>query len=327
MSKIRYLYNEDTCAYEPIHTPVKTTIFRFLSYFLTASLLATGALFWVFDSHTTPKEDMLISFREKLDIQWDILQYEVKFINDALAHLYLNDHDLREILELDDLPDEIRMAGIGGDNQLANLRSLNLKFEKQIISVYQKIAKLKAQLTIEGLSLDTIAKYAEARDRYWAHIPAIQPVNHKDLRRFSPVYGMRMNPVLGKWMPHKGLDFMGDRGIPIYATGEGKVVLAQMTYGGFGNLVVIDHGYGYKSRYAHLNRMQPFNVKKGDHIKRGQIIGYMGSTGRSVGLHLHYEVLKDNIQVNPIGFFQLEFEQESYQKLLLLAKANTAPLD
>jgi len=327
MAKTQYLYNKETCAYEPIRTPVKKVIFRFLMYFLSAILLATGGLFWVFERNTTPKEDMFISAREKLDIQWDILQHEVKFINDALAHLYLNDQDLREILELPDLPDEIRMAGIGGDNQLSNLRNLNLKFEDQIIKVYQKIAKLKAQLTIEGLSLDTIAKYADARDRYWAHIPAIQPVNHKDLRRFSPVYGMRMNPVLGKWMPHKGLDFMGERGIPIYATGGGKVVLAQMTYGGFGNLVVIDHGYGYKSRYAHLNRMLPFNVKKGDQIKRGQIIGYMGSTGRSAGLHLHYEVLKDNIQVNPIGFFQLEFEQESYQKLLILAKANTAPLD
>ncbi len=327
MTKTRYLYNTETCAYEPIRTPRRTILIKTLAYLIVAIMVASATLYWIYDSNPTPKEDMLISSREKLDIQWDILQHEIRFINDAIAHIQLDDHELREILELNDLPPEIRSAGIGGDNQLANLRNLNLKFEKQIIDVYQKIAKLKAQLTIEGLSLDTIAKYADARDAYWAHIPAIQPIYHKDLRRFSPVYGMRLNPVLGKWMPHKGLDFMGDRGIPVYATGDGVVKLAQMTYGGFGNLVVIDHGYGYKSRYAHLNRLQPFNVKKGDKIKRGQVIGYMGSTGRSAGLHLHYEVLKDNVQVNPIGFFQLEFEQESYQKLLLLAKENTAPLD
>jgi murein DD-endopeptidase MepM/ murein hydrolase activator NlpD len=284
-------------------------------------------LFAYYKYYPTPKEDLYVSDREVLDIQWDILQQEVKFIDKAIADLQLNDHELREILELKDLPDEIRAAGIGGDNQITSLMNQNLKFEEQIVDAYQKISKLKAQLNIQGLSLDTIAKYADARDHYWAHIPAIQPVDHKDLRRFSPVYGMRLNPVLGKWMPHKGLDFMGERGIPIYATGDGVVKLAQMTYGGFGNLIVIDHGYGYKTRYAHLSRVQPFNVKKGDVVKRGQVIGYMGSTGRSAGIHLHYEVLKDNVQVNPIGFFQLELETESYRKLLLLAKENVAPMD
>jgi len=296
-------------------------------YLFVATLVASSGLYAFYNYNATPKEEILVTNRQKLDIQWDILKQEITFINLAIDDIQLDDHELREILELNDLPAEIREAGIGGDNQLNSLRDQNLKFEKQIVDYYQKITKLKAQLNVEGLSLDTIAKYAASRDRFWAHIPAIQPVDHKDLRRFSPVYGMRMNPVLGKWMPHNGLDFMGKRGIPIYATGDGTVKLAQMTYGGFGNLVVIDHGYGYKSLYAHLNRIQPFNVKKGDIIKRGQVIGYMGSTGRSAGVHLHYEVHKDNAHVNPIGFFQLELEQESYKKLLILAKANTAPLD
>ena len=292
-----------------------------------AAVFEVSVLFGYYKYSETPKEEMLITTREKLNIQWDIMMHEIGFINRAITDLQLDDHELREILELNDLPPEIRAAGIGGDNQLNSIRNQNLKFEEQIVDAYQKITKLKAQLSIQGLSLDTIAKYAAERDNFWAHFPAIQPVDHKDLRRFSPVYGMRMNPVLGKWMPHRGLDFMGARGIPIYATGDGTITMAQMTYGGFGNLVIIDHGYGYKSLYAHLNRMQPFNVKKGEKIKRGQVIGYMGSTGRSAGLHLHYEVHKDNVHVNPIGFFQLELELESYRKLLLLAKENTAPLD
>jgi murein DD-endopeptidase MepM/ murein hydrolase activator NlpD len=327
MTKTKYYYNEETCSYEPVEIPLKSKVFRALVYLSLATIIGAAGLYSYFSYNPTPKEDLLVSNREKLNLQWDILKHEIEFINLAITDLHIDDHELREILELKDLPREIREAGIGGDNQINSIRNQNLKFEKQIIDAYQKISKLKAQLTIEGLSLDTIAKYADARDKYWAHIPAIQPVDHKDLRRFSPVYGMRMNPVLGKWMPHRGLDFMGARGIPIYATGDGVVTLAQMTYGGFGNLVIIDHGYGYKTRYAHLNRIQPFNVKKGDHVKRGQVIGYMGSSGRSAGLHLHYEVLKDNAHVNPIGFFQLELEEESYQKLLMLAKENVAPLD
>jgi len=327
MTKIKYYYNKETCSYDIIETSLFSKVLRVSLYLFIAGIVASSGLYAFYNYNATPKEEMLVANRQKLNIQWDILKQEIGFINEAIADIHLDDHELREILELNDLPAEIREAGIGGDNQLNNFREQNLIYEKQIISAYQKITKLKAQLNVEGLSLDTIAKYADARDRYWAHIPAIQPVDHKDLRRFSPVYGMRMNPVLGKWMPHNGLDFMGARGIPIYATGDGTIKLAQMTYGGFGNLVIIDHGYGYKSLYAHLNRTQPFNVKKGEKVKRGQVIGYMGSTGRSAGVHLHYEVHKDNAHVNPIGFFQLELEQESYRKLLLLAKENTAPLD
>ena len=327
MTKIKYYYNEETCSYEITKTSPLVKVLRVSLYLFIATVIALSGLLGYYYNNDTPKAEIMVSNRQKLDIQWDILKHEIIFVHEALVDLELDDHELREILELKDLPEEIREAGIGGDNQLSRIRNQNLKFEKLIIDTYQKITKLKAQLNIQGLSLDTIAKYATARDHYWAHIPAIQPVDHKDLRRFSPVYGMRMNPVLGKWMPHNGLDFMGDRGIPIYATGGGTVTLAQMTYGGFGNLLVIDHGYGYKSYYAHLNRIQPFNVKKGETVKRGQIIGYMGSTGRSAGVHLHYEVHKDNVHVNPIGFFQLELEQESYRKLLLLAKENTAPLD
>ncbi len=327
MTKIKYYYNKESCSYEIVKISPLRKLFRVFLFLIISSTIAVGTLFGYYNYNATPKEELLVNNREKLNIQWDILKYEISFINEAIADLQLNDRELREILELNDLPAEIRGAGIGGNNRITGLRNQNLKFEKQIVDAYQKIAKLKAQLSIVGLSLDTIAKYAAARDDFWSHIPAIQPVDHKDLRRFSPVYGMRMNPVLGKWMPHRGLDFMGARGIPIYATGDGTITLAQMTYGGFGNLVVIDHGYGYKSLYAHLNNVQPFNVKKGDKVKRGQVIGYMGSTGRSAGLHLHYEVHKDNVHVNPIGFFQLELEQESYRKLLMLAKANTAPLD
>ncbi len=327
MTKTKFVYNEATCAYEPVIPDTKSRIFKALAYLLGATLVAAGMLFGYYRYNPTPKEELLKSERARLDMHWQLLQHEVKLINHTLAELARDDHELREILELKDLPEEIRTAGIGGDQLLNDLQQQNLKFEELIVDTYKKIDKVKAQLTIQGLSLDTLAKYARERDRYWAHIPAIQPVDHEDLRRFSPIYGMRFNPVLKKWMPHKGLDFMGRPGVPIYATGDGVVVLARMTSGGFGNLVEIDHGYGYRTRYAHLNKTKPFNVKVGDRVKRGQVIGYMGTTGRSAGVHLHYEVLKDGVQVNPMGYFQLDLDTESYHKLLKLAKENTQPLD
>ena len=120
---------------------------------------------------------------------------------------------------------------------------------------------------------------------------------------------------------------MAQRGTPIYATADGVVIMARMTYGGFGNQVMLDHGYGFKTRYAHLNKEKPFTVKVGDRVKRGQLIGYMGNTGRSKGPHLHYEVIEKGRQVNPIGFFQRELESDSYARLLTLAKENHEPMD
>ena len=144
-------------------------------------------------------------------------------------------------------------------------------------------------------------------------MPAVQPVENKNLRRLSTVYGMRLNPVLKRWMPHRGLDFMGEVGVPVFSTGDGTIELSQMTFGGFGNLVVINHGNGYKTRYAHLDA---FTIKRGDKVKRGETIGFMGNSGRSAGTHLHYEVLKNGVQVNPIGFFERELDSKDLATLL-----------
>ena len=179
-------------------------------------------------------------------------------------------------------------------------------------------------MQIQDASFDTLMLYALKRDEFWASIPAIQPVENKNLRRISTVFGMRLNPVLNRWMPHEGFDFMGTTGVPIIATGDGTVVLSQMTFGGYGNQIIIDHGFGYKTRYAHLNT---FNRKRGNKVKRGEIIGYMGNTGRSAGVHLHYEILKNGVRVNPIGFFERELDESDLARLLENAKSNTIVLD
>lgn len=327
MNQTEYHYNEETCRYEVIIPSKRKRFFSAFFYLLGAVIVASISLLAVFKYYPTPKEVSLDAERHLLDQKWAYLSVEEKNVKDALLAMQVDDEELRQILELDSLPEDIRKAGIGGSEALDIETSHNLIFKDQVVEQYKRIAKLKAQLSIQDLSFDTLSKYAEARDWTWSHIPAIQPVSHKDLDHLSTVFGMRMNPVLHRMMPHKGFDFMANKGTPVYATADGKVILARMTFGGFGNQIMIDHGNGYKTRYAHLQRGHAFAVKQGDVVKRGQLIGYMGSTGRSAGTHLHYEVLKNGKQVNPIGYFQVELNPEAYDKMLELAKKNVSPMD
>lgn len=296
-------------------------------YIIGASIVAAIGVLVTFHNFPTPKETAYKVERQLLDQKWAYLDIEEKNILNVLATMQVDDEELREILELDSLSLEVRRAGIGGSQYLDETTINNLIFKEQVIKQYKNIAKLKAQLSIQALSFDTLAKYANDRNWNWSHIPAIQPISHKDLHHLSTVYGMRLNPKLHRWMPHRGFDFMAKKGTPIYATADGKVSLARMTMGGFGNQIMIDHQNSYKTRYAHLQRGNAFAVKEGDFVKRGQLIGYMGNTGRSVGNHLHYEVLKNGKQVNPIGYFQIELNPEAYEKMLSLAKENEAPMD
>ena len=329
MSLTKYRYNPDSCKYEAIEPTLGRKILRVTSYIFGASLVATIAVLSIFSHYPTPNEIAYNTERNLIDQQWEYLDIEEKNILQVLSSMQVDDEELREILELDSLSLEIRSAGIGGSEILNNETINSLIFKNQVIDQYKKIAKLKAQLSIQELSFDTLTKYAEERNWNWSHIPAIQPVSHKDLKRLSTVYGMRLNPVLKRYMPHRGFDFMpvNGKGTAIYATADGKVSMARMTMGGFGNQIMIDHQNGYKTRYAHLQRGNAFAVKEGEVVKRGQLIGYMGNTGRSAGTHLHYEVLYNGKQVNPIGFFQVELNPEAYEKMLTLAKENEAPMD
>ncbi len=327
MSLTKYQYNEDSCTYEPIELSFAQKTKRALLYFLGTVIVATIGVLAVFKYFPTPKEIAHNAERHLLDEQWAYLSIEESNIKMALQVMQVDDEELREILELDSLSLQIRNAGIGGSEILSNEEIKKLIFKIQVVEQYKKIAKLKAQLSIQALSFDTLTKYAEGRNWNWSHIPAIQPVSHKELHRLSTVYGMRLNPVLKRYMQHRGFDFMADRGDSIYATADGKIEMARMTLGGFGNQIMINHGNGYKTRYAHLQRGNAFAVKEGDMVKRGQLIGFMGSTGRSAGPHLHYEVIKNGKQVNPIGYFQVELNPEAYDKMLLLAKENAAPMD
>ncbi len=324
MGKPRYYYNPDTCNYEQIF-PSGRQIARNILLFLIAALILAGSGIKIYENYyPTLKESELSSQNTNLEMQWFVLNQEVEHFNNLVEKFWIHDEEIRKILELDSLSTQIRNAGIGGSYTYNELLVKRLQYEKQIKSAYDKIAKVQAKMLVQDASFDTLMLYALKRDEFWAAMPAIQPVENKNLRRLSTVYGMRLNPVLKRWMPHRGLDFMGEVGVPVFTTGDGKIELSQMTFGGFGNLVVINHGNGYKTRYAHLDA---FTIKRGDKVKRGEIIGFMGNSGRSAGTHLHYEVLKNGVQVNPIGFFERELDEKDLATLLKNARFNSIPLD
>jgi murein DD-endopeptidase MepM/ murein hydrolase activator NlpD len=161
------------------------------------------------------------------------------------------------------------------------------------------------------------------KEKMWASRPAIQPVSNKDLTHLHTIFGLRMHPLLGYSRPHNGLDFTAPVGSPIYATGDGRVSVAQRSLS-YGNVVYIDHGYQFETRYAHMTH---YIVGKGEHVKRGQVIGYVGNTGLSVAAHLHYEVLYKNNPINPINFFQRDLNNKEYEKLIEVGSRATSSLD
>jgi murein DD-endopeptidase MepM/ murein hydrolase activator NlpD len=324
MGKVQYYYNSETCNYEKILPNRKKVLRNIFFYVFLSFSLAASAIYTLSLHYPSPKEVSLEIEKENLEYKWKLLEKESKNLDQLLSALWIHDEEMRRILELDSLPIEIRKAGFGGSELYARLLDQRLIFEEKIVGAYTEVEKLRAQLNIQDASLDTLMRSAMERDKFWASIPAIQPVENKNLRRLSTVFGMRLHPIYKKWMPHKGFDFMGKTGVPIYATGDGIVKLAQMTYGGFGKLVILDHGYNYETRYAHLNS---YSVMHGQKVKRGELIGFMGNSGRSAGPHLHYEVLKDGVQVNPMGFFEREMGADAFANLLEHAKQVTIPLD
>jgi murein DD-endopeptidase MepM/ murein hydrolase activator NlpD len=266
-------------------------------------------------------ELILAEENQKLKIEWDILHDEIQDANHTLTTLIKkDDHNYRVILDSEPLDASIREAGIGGSERI-NVSKLQ-EFPV-VLNEYLILQRFKHQLDVESQSYDEIGKLFEQKTTMWAARPAIQPVSNTNLTALHTTFGARFHQVLGYVRDHKGLDFTADIGTPVYATGDGEVKSAYFS-GSYGNVIFIDHGYGYQTRYAHLSK---FNAKVGQKIKRGEILGYVGNTGLSRGPHLHYEVLFKGQQINPINFFQRDLSNKEYEKLIEVGSKVRESLD
>jgi murein DD-endopeptidase MepM/ murein hydrolase activator NlpD len=293
-----------------------------IAIFISLSLvLATGSYIYLLKYIPSLDEIFLAEENQRLKIQWDILHDEIGETTGGLLTLIeKGDNNYRVILDSEPLDSSIREAGIGGSEKIntAQLREYPL-----VLREYRVLEKLKHQLDVELQSYDEIANMYEQKSMMWAARPAIQPVSNETLTHLHSTFGERLHPLLGYVRDHKGLDFTADVGTPVYATGDGIIKTAYFS-GSFGNVIFLDHGYGYETRYAHLSR---FNAKRGEKIKRGDIIGFVGSTGLSGGPHLHYEVLYKGLQINPINFFQRDLSNKEYEKLVEEGSKYRVPLD
>lgn len=323
MSKVKYYYDSETLSYKKIERKKRRTI-KYITLFLIASALF-GFLFVNIAGHyiESPKEKALKRELTNLEFQYDLLNKKMSQAETVLANIEERDNTIyRLYFEANPIPEEQRKAGFGGVNRYKKLEGFDNS--ELIINSNKRIDKLLKRIVVQSKSLDEIAVLAEEKEKLLASIPAIQPVNNKDLTRMASGYGMRSDPFTKQRKMHWGMDFTAPRGTPIYAAGDGVVVRADSNSSGYGKHIRIDHGYGYVSLYAHLYK---YNVKKNQKVKRGDLIGFVGSTGRSEAPHLHYEIFKDDQRINPINFYYGSLTPEEFSKLLERASLENQSLD
>jgi murein DD-endopeptidase MepM/ murein hydrolase activator NlpD len=298
MAKVKYYYDADTLSYRKIDVKksdyYKKTVFGVLSVLLTAFI---G--FIIFSQFLmSPNERAINRENENLKLNLDLFSKRIAESSAVLNQLQERDNNIyRMYFEANPIPNEQRKAGFGGVNRYKSLDGYdNSKMIKQLT---KDIDILSKQLVIQSKSLDEIVILAKEKEKMLAAIPAILPVKLVDLTRMASGYKWRMHPILKIRKFHKGMDFTAPTGTPIYASGNGKVIRSSRS-ATYGRVVYINHGYGYTTIYAHMSKIK---AKRGQNVKRGDLIGYVGNTGRSVSAHLHYEVRKNGKALNPINFY------------------------
>ena len=325
MSKTKYYFDKDNLEFVPIKRTNLNKLYN-LILFLISSIIFAGfitVLLLNTELINTPQE--LVQSREikNYELQMKVLNKKLDQIESTIANIEKRDNNLyRTYFEASPIPEEQRRMGFGGINRYDYLDGYDNS--DIIINTTERIDILTKELVIQSKSLDEIELLAKNNELLLSSIPTIQPISSSDLKRMASGFGWRTDPFTKKRKRHWGMDFSAERGAPIYATGDGKVSRADNRAAGFGNHVRIDHGFGYVSIYAHMEKI---SVRKGNRVKRGDIIGYVGSSGRSVAPHLHYEITKDGRKINPINFYYGNLSPIEFETLVNQASQENQSLD
>ncbi len=324
MARIKYYYDTESCRYERIKVSTSDIIFNFMGLAALILIFAAGITYIYITNFDSPKEASLRKENKEILFHNDILSKQVENLGNVVTSLEERDNGVyRTLLGAEPIPESIRNGGIGGVNRYQELIESNLEQEDLIVGNYKKIDELKKKIFIQSTSYDELEKLAKNKEEKFAALPAIQPVSNKDLKRFSSGYGFRNDPIHQTRRMHWGVDFSAPQNTPIYATANGSVTKATYSPGGYGYHIKIDHGFGYETLYGHMNK---YIVKIGQKVKRGEIIGYVGNTGKSTAPHLHYEVHKNKKKIDPVHFFSSELSPDEYEKILKLAAIETSAL-
>lgn len=325
MARIKYYYDTETCKYERVRTKKSDVILNALGIFMLTLIMA-AALLYLYNSYfESPKELILKNEVKELEFYYDKLNKDVESLTAILNNIEQRDDNIyRVVLGAEPISKSIRNAGVGGADRYADIREKNFEHTELVVLLNEKVDKLRRKLYIESKSQDDVVQKADNKEKLFAAIPAIQPISNKQLIALASGFGSRIHPVYKVKKMHTGIDFAAEIGTPIYATADGKVSRVDVKISsGYGKMVEIDHGFGYSTRYAH---MHDFAVRTGQNIKRGDLIGYVGNTGISTAPHLHYEVLINGEQVDPVHYFFNDLTPAEYQKILELASMENQSL-
>jgi len=312
MIKSKYYYDKESLSYKKIQT-TKLGIIKTIGFYLAPIFILNILIcFVILSFFTTPKELLLQKEIDQLRLEYKNIEKKIISSELTLQKLYKKDEDIyRMILEAEPISEDIRKAGYGGVDKYEKFEKFNST--DLLIDISKKTDQMIKKLSIQSKSFDDLIKLAKDHNDKIKCIPAIEPVSRKDYSRISSGFGYRIDPHYKIRKMHTGTDFAAPRGTPVYATGNGKVIKAESkSRGGYGKNIIIDHGYGYKTQYAHLNRLA---VRLGQAVKRGELIGYVGSTGKSTSPHLHYEVRINDKKVNPIDYFYNDLTIEEYEEM------------
>ncbi len=323
MKKIKYYYNTNTLRYEKLETPLRVKLLRIFGFIAAAFVTAALISYVAFQFIGSPKEKILQRQNANLKDKFERLEDNLASVQLQMQELEKRDNNVyRAIFEANPIPDSARAR----QQEIAKEIAAVSKMEdyELVNSIISTLDGLNNRVAAQKTSYDEIDKLVENKEQLLAHTPAIQPVSNKDLTRVASGFGYRIDPIYKTTKMHAGIDFTAPQGTPIYATANGRVSTAGNTGNGYGNHVIINHGYGYETLYGHMVRVK---ARAGQEVRRGEVVGWVGSTGKSTGPHLHYEVHKNGSKIDPIYFFYNDLTPEQFDLLLKRAAASNQSFD
>jgi murein DD-endopeptidase MepM/ murein hydrolase activator NlpD len=323
MKKVKYYYNANTLRYEKLVVPLRVKLLRVLGFLAAAVVTALIIVAVAFRFLDSPKERLLRLQYERSQQDFNLIARRVRELENKMRQLEQRDNEVyRTIFEASPVPDSARQKQIEMEQEIRLVSSMD---ENELAYAIQTtLNSISSRMSFQEKSYNDIKGMIRNKEKLLASTPAIQPLNNKDLKRVASGFGNRIDPVYKTVKFHAGLDFSAPQGTPIYATADGRVVTAGNKGDGYGNHVIVNHGYGYETLYGHMVRVK---VRYGQSVKRGEVIGWVGSSGKSTGPHLHYEVHKNGRPLDPIYFFYNDLTPEQYQQILKLAASSNQSFD
>lgn len=323
MPKSRYRFNPESLSFDKVRLGFREMLLRGLAY-LVGSLLIAVVYYLIFASFfDSPKEKALLREIDQLTLQYDIIHRDMENLSKVIGQLEEKDDNLyRSIFEAEPIPETQRESGVGGINRYKDLEGYNNS--SIVIETAKKLDDLKKKIVVQSRSYDELYDLAERKEEMLVSIPAIMPISNKDLTRTASGYGLRIHPYYKIVRFHAGMDFTAPLGTEIYVTGNGTVDAVTPSLRGLGNHIIVNHGYGITSIYAHLDR---FNVRKGQKVERGDVIGFVGNTGMSLAPHLHYEIKLNGKNVDPVNYYFNDLTAEEYERMIEIASKTGQSFD